>query len=110
MEGVNYFLEARRITRTDYFNTFTALLGMPDAAPLRAQLADSEDKLLALLGAPPQQQQGEKSAAAEGEKSAAEAGKGSAEGEQPAPAATATGEWASLVVQMCCAAQASVVM
>lgn len=85
IEGVNYFLEARRITRTDYFNTFVALLGMQDAAPMRAQLAESEDKLLSLLGVTPQSQQSQQVQGADTAKPPSEGD------QQPAAGATASG-------------------
>ncbi|WIA37453.1 hypothetical protein OEZ86_014371 [Tetradesmus obliquus] len=82
-EGVAYFLEPGRITNPSYFNTFTALLGMPQAGPLRAQLASCEDKLLSLLGQSPkqqqQQQQQQKGQPAAAEPAAAGGGGGAAD-------------------------------
>lgn len=110
-EAVNYFLEPSRVASGSFFNTFVALLEMPDASPLRAQLAASEAKLLALLGVeqpPPaevekseaqgkedKEEKGgkedkESSQEREGSNAAAQAGKESAEGDKAAAAASAT--------------------
>jgi hypothetical protein len=78
---VSYFLEPGRITNPSYFDTFTALLEMPQAGPLRAQLASCEDKLLSLLGhipnpaAKPEQKGLNPAAAADQAAAAGQAGK-----------------------------------
>jgi hypothetical protein len=87
---VAYFLEPGRVLNASYFNLFQALLGMPDATPLREQLAASTDRLLLLLGYSqhPQVLQQKAAAPAAAAAAAAPAGNG---GEAAPPAAPAAG-------------------